>query len=31
VQAAYRHAIELLGSFGVALFLAALYLLHREP
>jgi hypothetical protein len=31
VQAAYRHAIELLGGVAVALFLAALYLLHREP
>ena len=31
VQAAYRHAIELLGGFGVALFLAGLYLLRREP
>jgi hypothetical protein len=31
VQAAYRHAIELLGGFGITLFLAGLYLLRREP
>jgi len=31
VQAAYRHAIYLLGGAGVTLFLAGLYLLRREP
>jgi hypothetical protein len=31
VQAAYRHAIELLGGFGVTLFLAGLLLLRRDP
>lgn len=31
VQSSYRHAIELLGGAGVALFLAGLYLLRREP
>lgn len=30
VQAGYRHAIYLLGGFGVALFAAGLYLLRRE-
>lgn len=30
VQAGYRHAIYILGGFGVALFLAGLYLLRRE-
>lgn len=31
VQAAYRHAIYVLGGFGVALFLAGLVILRREP
>ena len=30
VQAAYRHAIYLLGGAGLALFLAGLYLFRRE-
>jgi hypothetical protein len=30
VQAAYRHAIYLLGGFGVTLFLAALFLFRRQ-
>jgi hypothetical protein len=30
VQAAYRHAIYLLGGFGVTLFLGGLILLRRE-
>lgn len=30
VQAGYRHAIYLLGGFGVTLFAAGLYLLRRE-
>ncbi|HEY5380935.1 MAG TPA: copper resistance protein CopC [Acidobacteriaceae bacterium] len=31
VQAAYRHAIYLLGGVGATLFLVGLYLLRREP
>jgi hypothetical protein len=30
VQAAYRHAIYLLGGFGGALFVGGLFLLRRE-
>lgn len=31
VQAAYRHAIELLGGVAATLFVAALILFRREP